>query len=109
MEHLGQLITLKIVVGLVTQVIHQYLLFWSPPEVPLRKDTSDSHVAEARNCVENEHQCRRYQLLSYFDYSLASNLPTCDPTTCCDACKQKAQKLAFECGIDINMYSIITH
>lgn len=69
-------------------------VFWSPPDAPLRKDMSDPHVAEAvavRNYHENEQNCRRYQLLSYFDYSLASNLPSSDPTTCCDVCKQKAQ------------------
>lgn len=69
-------------------------VFWSPPDAPLRKDTSDPHIAEAvavRNYLENEQQCRRFQLLSYFDYSLASNLPPHDPTTCCDVCKQNSQ------------------
>ena len=45
-------------------------VFWSP-DAPLRKDMSDPHVAEAvvvRNYLENEQNCRRYQLLSYFDY-----------------------------------------
>ena len=35
-------------------------VFWSP-DAPLRKDTSDPHVAEAvavRNYLENEQQCR---------------------------------------------------
>ena len=68
-------------------------VFWSP-DAPLRKDTSDPHVAEAvavRNYLENEQQCRLFQLLSYFDYSLVSNLPPHDPTTCCDVCKQNSQ------------------
>ena len=71
-------------------------VYWLPADVPLRKDTTDPHVAEAvtvRNYLENDQQCRRYQLLSYFDYSLANNLPSCNPTTCCDVCKHQSSKL----------------
>ena len=41
-------------------------VFWSPLDAPLRKDTANPHVAEAvavRNYLENEQECRRYQLL----------------------------------------------
>ena len=50
------------------------VIFWQPQDCPLKKDLSnprDAEVAAVRRYVENCEECRRYQLISYFDPELA--------------------------------------
>ena len=65
-------------------------IYWSPSDVPNRKDMSKSQnveMAVMRRYLKNDTVCRRYFLLSYFDESLARSLPSRDPLSCCDNCK----------------------
>ena len=65
------------------------VVFWKPSDVPLRKDQSvpaNAELASVRHYVENTAECRRVQLLRYFDLRLIKTLPCCDPLLCCDVC-----------------------
>ena len=63
------------------------IVYWKPSDAPLRKDLSDPRNAEMaamRRYLENCKECRRSQLLSYFDRDLVYSVS--DKLTCCDVC-----------------------
>ena len=65
-------------------------IYWKPIDAPLVKNIKSARDAEigiVRRYVENSQECRRYQLLKYFDPAVANSLPRRDPSTCCDCCK----------------------
>lgn len=65
------------------------VVFWKPSDVPLRKDRSvpaNAELATVRHYVDNTAECRRVQLLRYFDPMLIKTLPCRDPLLCCDVC-----------------------
>ena len=67
-------------------------IFWQPCDAPLRKDLTnpkDAELAAVRHYLENKHDCRRYQLLKYFDPSLIKDLTKRDLLLCCDVCASK--------------------
>ena len=50
------------------------VIYWQPKDCPMRKDLTnprDAEVAAVRRYVENDKECRRYQLICYFDPELA--------------------------------------
>ena len=58
-----------------------------PVDAPLHRDLtagSNAAVAAVRHYLENTSECRRVQLLRYFD--LVHTPGSCDPVTCCDVC-----------------------
>lgn len=46
----------------------------------------DAEVAAVRQYVENCGECRRVQLIRYFDPELVKSLPKLDSLLCCDVC-----------------------
>lgn len=65
-------------------------VFWKPSDAPLRKDLlnpRNAEIAAVRHYLENDHECRRRQLINYFDPSLI--ITTIDPILCCDVCIKK--------------------
>ena len=49
------------------------VIYWKPSDAPLRKDLSnprDAEIATVRHYLENDSECRRKQLLHYFDPSI---------------------------------------
>ena len=63
-------------------------VYWKPSDAPLRKDLSnprDAEIAAVRHYLQNDQECRRNQLLNYFDPSLKMN-NTVDAILCCDVC-----------------------
>ena len=63
------------------------VIYWKPKDVPLRKDLTiprNAEIAVVRRYLENNSDCRRYQLLSYFDPVIANDLGT--QPRCCDNC-----------------------
>ena len=65
------------------------IIFWKPADVPLRKDQSilaNVALACVRHYVENTSECRRVQLLCYFDPDLIKTLHHYDHLLCCDVC-----------------------
>ena len=64
-------------------------VYWKPSDAPVRKSKTDPRNVEkaaVRSYLENNMECRRYQLLRYFDVNLAAKLPTRDNLLCCDVC-----------------------
>ena len=58
------------------------VVFWRPSDVLLRKNQSvaaNAELATVRRYVENTAECRRVQLLCYFDPMLIKTLPCRDP------------------------------
>lgn len=75
-------------------------IFWKPADAPLRKSihsARDAEVVTVRHYLENTQECRRYQLLRYFDLDIARALPRRDPETCCDYCKLKYESGKLDC------------
>ena len=71
------------------------IIFWKPADAPLHHDLSiscNASLAAVRHYLENNHECRRIQLLRYFD--LLSSVTTHNASTCCDVC---AQTVIFTC------------
>ena len=69
-------------------------IYWKPKDAPLRKDLSnprDAEVAAVRHYLENDRDCRRVQLLQYFDISL-NKQSVHDAMLCCDVCAKNATK-----------------
>ena len=65
------------------------VIYWTPVEAPLRKkliNPCDAEIAAVRHYLENVSECRRRQLLSYFDSSFCSDLVVQDHLLCCDVC-----------------------
>lgn len=65
-------------------------IYWLPSDAPLKKDLSkpgNAEIVAVRRYLENNKECRRCQLLKYFDDGLVSNLERREPSTCCDVCK----------------------
>ena len=65
------------------------IVFWKPSDAPNYKDTSKPRHAElaaVRGYLENTEECRRCQLLYYFDPELIGLLPPRDLMLCCDVC-----------------------
>lgn len=65
------------------------IVFWKPSDAPNYKDTSKPRHAElaaVRRYLENKEECRRCQLLHYFDPELVASLPPRDLALCCDVC-----------------------
>ena len=61
-------------------------IYWRPSDAPLRRDMSDARnveIAAVRHYFENNSECRRYQLLSYFGEKLTNNR---DRLLCFDTC-----------------------
>ena len=67
-------------------------VYWKPSDAPIRKvaDPRNIEIAAVRSYLENNMECRRYQLLRYFDVNLATKLPTRDNILCCDVCASLA-------------------
>lgn len=62
-------------------------VYWKPADAPMYKDLSnprDAETAAVRTYLENSCDCRRKQLLNYFDPSLKTN--GIDDILCCDVC-----------------------
>ena len=71
-------------------------IYWCPKDVPLRKKLESPHdvdTAEVRRYLTNCSECRRYQLLRYFDPAIASMLPRRDLNTCCDVCQTNVSSI----------------
>ena len=69
-------------------------IYWCPKDAPSRKRIESPHdadIAEVRCYLTNSSECRRYQLLKYFDHGVARMLSRRDLNTCCDVC-QKVDK-----------------
>ena len=64
-------------------------IYWKPVDAPLVnvRSTRDAEIGIVRRYLENTRECRRYQLLRYFDPAGANSLPHRDPSTYCDCCK----------------------
>ena len=65
-------------------------IYWKPSDAPRRKNVSDPRNAElcaVRNYLENNRECRRYQLLRYFDINTVNKR---DQILCCDVCASLA-------------------
>ena len=59
----------------------------------LKKDLSNPRNAElvaVRQYLENDRECRRRQLLNYFDHDLFSSVLCNDRLLCCDVCTKAA-------------------
>ena len=66
-------------------------IYWIPSDAPNKTDLKIPRNAElvaVRQYLENRSDCRRCQLLRYFDPELVKTLTRRDPTTCCDVCQQ---------------------
>ena len=69
------------------------IIYWKPIDAPLRQNLSiatNVEVTAVRHYLENSSECRRLQLLCYFDPCFASTICRCDPLTCCDVCTYAA-------------------
>ena len=65
------------------------VIFWKPRDAPMKQDLSNprnAEVAAVRRYLDNNNDCRRCQLLRYFDPSLPSQLSARDHLLCCDVC-----------------------
>lgn len=65
-------------------------IYWCPKDAPSRKKIESPHDAdsfEVRCYLTNSIECRRYQLLKYFDPSIARMLSRRELNTCCDVCQ----------------------
>ena len=65
-------------------------VYWLPADVPLKKDLSNRvnvDIVAVRHYLENNQECRRCQLLRYFDESLVWSLERRQLSICCDVCK----------------------
>lgn len=68
------------------------IVFWLPCDAPLKSnlsDARDAEIAAVRKYLENNEECRRIQLLRYFDEELAHSLPSQDSLLCCDVCSSR--------------------
>ena len=66
------------------------MIYWVPSDAPNKKDLKNPRnleVVAVRQYLENVKDCRRCQLLRYFDPELITSLPRRDLTKCCDVCK----------------------
>lgn len=73
-------------------------IYWKPKDAPLKRDLSnprDAEVAAVRHYLENNKECRRIQLLDYFDPVLKEEIVTRDQLLCCDVCAQNCTKERF--------------
>ena len=52
----------------------------------------DAEIAAVRRYLENTYECRRYQLIHYFDPELVKTLPKPKPSLCCDVCARLVEK-----------------
>ena len=65
------------------------IVYWKPKDCPMRKNLTkihDQETAAVRRYVENCSECRRDQLLKYFDPMLAK--VGMDSSSCCDVCSR---------------------
>lgn len=65
-------------------------IYWSPADAPRYKEVKNEQMNETlkvRTYLENREECRRVQLLRYFDEDKAHVLPF-NPN-CCDVCIEK--------------------
>ena len=70
-------------------------IYWKPCDAPLKKDLSNPRNAElaaVRQYLENDKECRRRQLLNYFDHDLFSSVLCHDKLLCCDVCAKTVIK-----------------
>lgn len=66
-------------------------VYWKPSDAPLRQDLSNprnAEVATVRHYLENVKECRRKQLLRYFDPIIEVDKNR-DPLLCCNVCANK--------------------
>ena len=76
-------------------------IFWSPADVPVRKDLSkpqSAELAKMRSYLDNVSDCRRCTLLSHFDSALVSVISDRDRLTCCDNCNRALQPMVSTCS-----------
>ena len=69
------------------------VIYWIPADAPLRKNLgnpTNAEIATVRHFLENSRECRRDQLLKYFDASCSCYAAEQDPVLCCDVCACKA-------------------
>lgn len=67
-------------------------IYWKPSDAPLKKELSDPKnrdIVSVRKYLENSQDCRRIQLLSYFDDKLCESIVCTDKLLCCDVCAKK--------------------
>ena len=68
------------------------VIYWIPADAPLRKNLgnpANAEIAAVRHYLKNSHECRRDQLLRYFDSGSSSCASEQDPLLCCDVCACK--------------------
>ena len=65
------------------------IIYWKPKDCPIRKELKtiqDKETVAVRSYLENCSECRRFQLLKYFDPNLAE--VGTNSNSCCDFCSQ---------------------
>lgn len=70
-------------------------IYWKPSDVPLLKGITDAKnrdINAVHKYVENNVECRRRQLLSYFDEDLCKSILCQDRILCCDVCASEVVK-----------------
>ena len=71
------------------------IVYWALKDCPLRKEPKSVHereLNEVRQYLKNASECRRKQLLEYFDPKSAK--PGDDPKVCCDVCATSVQAIS---------------
>ena len=75
-------------------------IYWKPGDAPLKKDLSNPKNAELRSVrqyLQNNKECRRRQLLDYFERDLFSSVLCQDKLLCCDVCANSVIKESSVC------------
>lgn len=65
------------------------VVYWKPSDAPLKNvftNSRDAEVAAVQRYLQNDKDCRRFQLLHYFDEELGRSLRRRDCALCCDIC-----------------------
>lgn len=65
-------------------------VYWKPSDAPIRQNLlnpQNAELAAVRHYLENDKECRRKQLLHYFDHNIKINIK--DPLVCCDVCSSR--------------------
>ena len=69
-------------------------IYWKPSDAPIRQyillNPQNAELAAVCHYLENLKECRRKQLLCYFDSNLKINMK--DSLLCCDVCASKTLK-----------------
>lgn len=64
-------------------------IYWVPSDASNKdiRNPRNAEIVAVRQYLENISECRRCQLLCYFDPELVKKLSRRDPNKCCDVCK----------------------